>query len=63
MENTFDHEYVEALQKQAENMVHQLQLVTEQAKGKGNLSKEVVICGANKAVSDYFEMINNYNNE
>lgn len=63
MENTFDNEYVEALQNQAENMAQHLQLVTLQEKAKGNLSRKVVICGANKAVSEYFEMINNYRNE
>jgi hypothetical protein len=62
MKNTFDDDYVEALQEQAVNMAHHLQMVLTQSRGNGKMSKEIVLSGAEKAVDKYFTMLRKFDN-
>ena len=60
---TYDNDYVEALKEQADLMAHHLQMVVEQSKCKGSLSREVVITNADQAVDNYFAMQQRFNND
>lgn len=60
---TYDNDYVEALKEQADLMAHHLQVVVEQSKCKGNLSREVVITNADQAVDNYFAMQQRFNSD
>jgi hypothetical protein len=62
-EQGYDNDYVEALKEQADLMAHYLQMVVEQSKCKGNLSREVVITNADQAIDNYFAMQQRFNND